>query len=245
MSRARKGEKPAAQLALGVRERPASPPPQAPTIAALTEQIAATLAALPDDERIDALNEVRAALHEISPLKHHPVDFVRWVKTDAVGAQPLNPNTVAPPEMRLLITSVEDSGYTMPIVAALDDPPEGVTGDYYETVDGFHRGRVGKEVESIRQSTRGRLPLVQIRAERGDRIARISATVQHNRARGEHRVEAMSELVREMYQAGERDEAIMRELGMDADEVRRLKQITGLAELFRDREFSKAWEPIG
>lgn len=200
------------------------------------------LAALPDDERIEALNEARAALHEISPLRHHPVDFVRWVKADCVAAQPLNPNAVAPPELRLLITSVEDSGYTMPIVAALEAPAEGAF-DRYETVDGFHRGRVGREVESIRTSTRGRLPLVQIRAERGDRIARISATVQHNRARGEHRVEAMSELVREMYQAGERDEAIQRELGMDADEVTRLKQITGLAELFASREFSEAWEP--
>jgi ParB-like chromosome segregation protein Spo0J len=146
--------------------------------------------------------------------------------------------------MKLLATSVEDSGFTMPIVGALEEPPAGVVGDYFETVDGFHRGRVGKENDSIRASTRGRLPVVRIRADRGDRIARIAATVQHNRARGEHRVQAMSELVREMYQAGERDEAIQRELGMDPDEVRRLKQITGLAELFADRDFSAAWEPV-
>ncbi len=201
------------------------------------------LTALPEEERIDALNKVRTALHTVSPLKHHPVDLVLWVKSETVSAQPLNPNTVAPPEMKLLATSVEDSGFTMPIVSALEDAPDGAQADYYQTVDGFHRGRVGKEVASIRESVHGRLPVVMIRADRGDRIARIAATVQHNRARGEHRVEAMSELVREMYQAGERDEAIQRELGMDPDEVRRLKQITGLAELFASREYSEAWEP--
>lgn len=200
-------------------------------------ELVAQLAALPEDERIEALNEARAALHEISPLRHHPVDFVRWVRAERVQANDYNPNTVAPPEMRLLAHSVEANGYTMPIVGH----PE--AGGEYTVVDGFHRRRVGTEIAEIRESVRGYLPVAQIRAERGNRIARIAATVEHNRARGEHRVEAMSELVREMYQAGERDEAIQRELGMDADEVRRLKQITGLAELFRDREFSEAWEP--
>lgn len=198
------------------------------------------IAALPDEERIDALNEARAALHEISPLRHHPVDFVRWVRADRVRGNDYNPNTVAPPEMRLLAHSVESNGFTMPIVGH----PEQADDFDFTVVDGFHRRRVGTEIVVIRESTHGRLPVAQIRADRGDRIARIAATVEHNRARGEHRVEAMSELVREMYQAGERDEAIQRELGMDADEVRRLKQITGLAELFANREFSEAWEPL-
>lgn len=238
MSRARKGAK-VEQLPLQTREIPE----RVNDIPALTAQLVSAIVALPAEQRIDALNEIRSALHAVSPLKHHPVDFVRWVAADAVGAQPLNPNTVAPPEFKLLNTSIEDSGLTMPVVGALEDAPDGSGHDYYETVDGFHRGRVVKDNPSVRASTFGRIPIVQIRAERGDRIARISATVQHNRARGEHRVEAMSELVREMYQAGERDEAIQKELGMDADEVRRLKQITGLAELFADREFSQAWEP--
>lgn len=204
-----------------------------PHLTALVEE----LRALSDEERIDALNDVRAALHEISPLRHHPVDFVRWVRAERVHANDYNPNAVAPPEMRLLAHSVETNGYTMPIVGH----PEGSGG--YTVVDGFHRRRVGTEIPTIRESVRGYLPVAQIRAERGNRIARIAATVEHNRARGEHKVEAMSELVREMYQAGERDEAIQRELGMDADEVMRLKQITGLAELFASREFSEAWEP--
>lgn len=209
----------------------------------MSEHLAALLgelAALSEEERIDALNNVRAALHEISPLRHHPVDFVRWVRADRVRANNYNPNSVAPPEMRLLAHSVETNGFTMPIVGH----PEKSDDFDYTVVDGFHRRRVGTEVQEIHDSVRGRLPVAQIRAERGSRMARIAATVEHNRARGEHKVEAMSELVREMYQAGERDEAIQRELGMDADEVRRLKQITGLAELFANRDFSEAWEPV-
>lgn len=200
------------------------------------EALIAELSALPEDERIDALNEVRAALHEISPLRDHPVDFVAWVRSEQVHANHYNPNTVAPPEMRLLAHSVAANGYTMPIVAH-------DTGEEIVIVDGFHRHRVGKEIAEVRESVRGRLPITRIRAERADEAARIAATVEHNRARGEHRVEAMSEIVRMLYKAGWRDEKIREELGMDADEVRRLKQITGLAELFADREFSQAWEP--
>lgn len=206
------------------------------TIQDLTAQLVATLRALDDDARIDAINEVRAAIHAVSPLRHHPVDCVRWVRAEYVVANTYNPNTVAPPEMKLLAHSVEANGYTMPIVAH-----EGPTG--MVIVDGFHRSRVGREVASIRDSVLGRLPVTTIRAERTDEAARIAATVEHNRARGEHRVEAMSEIVRMLYQAGWRDEKIQQELGMDADEVRRLKQITGLAALFADREFSEAWEP--
>lgn len=208
----------------------------------LVEALVADLAAIPEDERIAALNEVREALHAVSPLRHHPVDYVRWVPADQVRGNTYNPNTVAPPEMKLLAHSVRANGYTMPIVAhATGD--EGVV-----IVDGFHRSRVGREVDDIRESVRGYLPITTIRAERTDEAARIAATVEHNRARGEHQVEAMSEVVRMLYQAGWRDEKIQEELGMDADEVRRLKQITGLAELFRDREFSEAWtaewEPV-
>lgn len=200
------------------------------------DAVIAALAELTEEERIDAINEVRAAIHEVSPLRHHPVDFVRWVKADAVRANNYNPNTVAPPEYKLLTHSIAANGYTMPIVGHEAD-------DGFVVVDGFHRNRVGKEVDAVRTSVHGRLPITRIRAERADEVARIAATVEHNRARGEHKVEAMSELVRKMYQAGLRDEKIQEELGMDLDEVRRLKQITGLAELFADREFSKAWEP--
>lgn len=198
--------------------------------------LVAALAALPEEERIDAINEVRAAIHEVSPLRDHPVDLVRWVRADDVRANTYNPNAVAPPEMRLLIHSIEANGYTMPIVTHATD--DGVV-----VVDGFHRNRVGKENAGVRASVRGRLPVTQIRADRTDEAARIAATVEHNRARGEHGVDAMSDVVRVLYQAGWRDDKIQQELGMGPDEVRRLKQITGLAALFADREYSKAWEP--
>ena len=198
--------------------------------------LAAELAKLPEQERIDALNDVRGVLHEVSPLRDHPVDFVRWERGELVRGNDYNPNAVAPPEMKLLAHSVAANGYTMPIVTHQTD-------DVALIVDGFHRNRVGKENKTIAATLCGRLPITQIRADRADEAARIAATVEHNRARGEHRVEAMGEVVRMLYQAGWRDEKIQEELGMEADEVRRLKQITGLAELFASREFSLAWEP--
>lgn len=202
----------------------------------LTRELCAALEQLPDDARIDALNEVRSALHEVSPLRHHPVDCVLWVRAEQVQGNDYNPNVVAPPEMRLLAHSVRSNGYTMPIVTH-------DAGDHALVVDGFHRRRVGREVAEVRESVRGRLPVTRIRADRSDEASRIAATIEHNRARGEHRISDMSEIVRTLYQAGWRDEKIQLELGMDPDEVRRLKQMTGLAELFADREFSEAWEP--
>lgn len=204
----------------------------------LTSALVAALSAIEEEgARIDAINDVRAAIHAVSPLRDHPVDFVRWMPADDVHGNTYNPNTVAPPEMRLLTHSILANGYTMPLVTHESD-------DGTVVVDGFHRSRVGKENVEVRESVRGRLPVTQIRAERADKAARIAATVEHNRARGEHRVDAMSEVVRMLYTAGWRDDKIQEELGMEADEVRRLKQITGLAELFADREYSRAWEPV-
>lgn len=202
----------------------------------LTEELCEALAAIPERERVAALNRVRASLHEVSPLRHHPVDLVLWVPAETVRGNEYNPNVVAPPEMRLLAHSVRANGYTMPIVAHHVEAAEMV-------VDGFHRNRVGKEVPEVAESTMGHLPITHIRAERSDEAARIAATVEHNRARGEHRVGDMAEIVRMLYAAGWRDDKIREELGMDPDEVRRLKQITGLAELFAERDFSEAWEP--
>ena len=107
------------------------------SIPELTAQLTAALAMLPDDERIDALNEVRRTLHEISPMRHHPVDCVTWERADSVHANLYNPNTVAPPEMKLLAHSVEANGYTMPIVTH-------DTGEQIVIVDGFHRHRIGR-----------------------------------------------------------------------------------------------------
>lgn len=187
-------------------------------------------------ERIAVINEVRQRIHEVSPLRHHPVDFVRWETNENVRGNTYNPNVVAPPEMKLLAHSVASNGYTMPVVT--HEAEDGI-----EIVDGFHRSRICKEYKEIKESTVGYLPITKIRAERDDQASRIAATIEHNRARGEHRVDQMSEIVRQLYEAGWRDNKIQEELGMTSDEVRRLKQITGIAELFADREFSEAWEP--
>ena len=194
------------------------------------------LAELPIEERIDAINEVRAAIHAVSPMKHHPVDLVLWVRSERVQANDYNPNRVAAPEMRLLTHSVRANGYTMPIVTH-------ETNEATIVVDGFHRHRIGREIPDVAESVHGRLPVTRIRAERSDEAARIAATIEHNRARGEHQVDQMSEIVRMLHRAGWRDAKIQEELGMDLDEVTRLKQLTGLAELFADREYSEAWEP--
>jgi hypothetical protein len=142
---------------------------------------------------------------------------------------------VAPPEMKLLEHSITQDGYTQPIVSWSRD-------DVYEVVDGFHRHRVGKECKAVRERIKGYLPLVVINTERQERSDRIAATIRHNRARGKHKVEAMSDIVIELKRRNWSDERIAKELGMDADEVLRLCQITGLAEAFKDQAFSEAWE---
>lgn len=201
----------------------------------LLEQLCAEIAALPEGEKIAALNEARKALHEISPFSGEPVDCVLWVPADQVEANDYNPNTVAPPEMRLLELSIGEDGYTQPIVAWGKN-------DYYEVVDGFHRNRVGKECKSVRERVHGYLPITLINHDREDKGDRIAATIRHNRARGKHQVAAMSDIVLELSRRNWSDAKIGRELGMEPDEVLRLKQITGLAELFSDSEFSQAWE---
>lgn len=196
----------------------------------------AELAGLDDEARMDAINEIRLALHEISPMKREPVDCVLWVPAESVVANDYNPNKVAPAEMRLLQLSIQSDGYTQPIVTM---PGEGGEN---EVIDGFHRNRCGKEVGAIKKRVRGRLPIVRINSERTAKEDRIAATIRHNRARGKHQVDAMSEIVADLAKRNWSAEKIAKELGMDADEVLRLKQITGLAELFADREFSEAWE---
>lgn len=201
----------------------------------LLEQLCAEIAALPESEKITALNEARKALHEISPFSGEPVDCVLWVPADQVEANDYNPNTVAPPEMRLLELSIGEDGYTQPIVAWGKNK-------YYEVVDGFHRNRVGKECKTVRERVHGYLPITLINHDREDKGDRIAATIRHNRARGKHQVAAMSDIVLELSRRNWSDAKIGRELGMEPDEVLRLKQITGLAELFSDSEFSQAWE---
>lgn len=204
-------------------------------IAACTAAFA-QLAELDDDARIDAINEIRLALREYSPLKREPVDCVLWVRGDQLHANDYNPNSVAPPEMRLLQLSIMSDGYTQPIVAWPDGAQQ------FEVVDGFHRNRVGKEVGAVRKRVMGRLPIAVINTERTSKEDRIAATIRHNRARGKHSVDAMADIVLDLARRNWDDAKIAKELGMEPDEVLRLKQITGLAELFADREFSQAWD---
>jgi ParB-like chromosome segregation protein Spo0J len=204
-------------------------------IETLTTQLCDKLALLPIDARIDALNRVRAAMHDVSPFKSEPVDLVLWVPANDVEANDYNPNRVAPPEMRLLEHSVREDGYTQPIVTFLE------SGEPRTVIDGFHRNRVGREVMDISARLHGRLPVVTANASRIGKADRIAATIRHNRARGKHVVSAMSDIVIELAKRNWSDARIAKELGMDADEVLRLKQIGGLAELFSDRDFSEAW----
>jgi ParB-like chromosome segregation protein Spo0J len=188
------------------------------------------------DERVEAINAIRERLHELSPFSNEPVDFVRWVKSETVRANDYNPNSVAPPEMNLLRLSIAEDGYTQPIVTNLEE-------DVRIVIDGFHRNRVGKECDDIRQRIRGYLPVVQIRSSQNSRENRMAATIRHNRARGKHQVEAMTAIVLDLKRRNWSSEKIGRELGMDPDEVLRLSQIGGLADAFSDQEFSEAWEP--
>jgi ParB-like chromosome segregation protein Spo0J len=190
---------------------------------------------MPVDQQVEALNAARQLMHESGPFSSEPVDCVQWVKNAFVQANDYNPNSVAPPEMELLRLSITADGYTQPIVSWNRDSS-------YEVVDGFHRHRVGKECADVRERVSGYLPLVVIKSDREDKGDRMAATIRHNRARGKHRVEAMSEIVIDLKRRRWSDEKIARELGMDADEVLRLTQVSGLAEMFADREFSEAWE---
>lgn len=199
-------------------------------------EIVADLKKMRVPQRINALNEIRMALHEVSPFKNEPVDCVLWVPAADVTANDYNPNNVAPPEMELLRRSVDHDGFTQPIVTWL--PELGGR----EVIDGFHRYRVGLEYPEINKRIKGHLPVVAIREVCGGRNDRIAATIRHNRARGKHQVMAMSDIVIELKRRNWSDKKIGRELGMDPDEVLRLTQITGLAEMFKDRDFSEAWE---
>lgn len=187
------------------------------------------------EEKIKTITEIKEMLKKISPFANEPVDFVQWVKEELVIANDYNPNTVAPPEMELLHTSIQEDGYTQPIVVYQHD-------GIYEVVDGFHRNRVGKEYKDIHDRIHGYLPVTIINDDRHEKADRIASTIRHNRARGKHRVEAMSDIVIELKRRNWSDTKIAKELGMDADEVLRLTQITGLAEMFADKDFSEAWE---
>jgi len=185
-------------------------------------------------DKISVLNEIRAYLHELSCLKSQPVDYVIWVPLDKVQANDYNPNSVAKKEMGLLYTSIKSDGYTQPTVTVYD--PEK---DKYIIVDGFHRYFVCKTFKDIYESNQGMLPVVVIEKSLAERMA---ATVRHNRARGVHSIDGMSNLVFQMLEEGHSDNDVCNELGLDAEELLKLKHITGFSKLFEDAEYRKAWE---
>jgi quercetin dioxygenase-like cupin family protein len=164
-----------------------------------------------------------------------PVYNVRSVPIDMVVANDYNPNAVAPPEMELLETSIWEDGYTQPVVTVYDSDS-----GKYVVVDGFHRFLILKNSERIRDREGGMLPVVVLNKDMSDRMA---STIRHNRARGSHNIELMSHIVQELVEMGKGDRWICQHIGMSADELLRMKQITGLASLFATREFSQAWEP--
>ncbi len=203
------------------------------------KELAAMIADLEGvDTKIDTLNEVRRVLHEVSPMRNHPVDWVYWERSDLVESNEYNPNKVAPPEWAMLNQSIQQDGYTMSIVASKED---GVI----KIVDGFHRRLVERTNKEVSESTFGRVPLTQIRKEVSGKGDRMASTILHNRARGSHNIELMSQIVSELVEMGKGDAWICKHIGMSADELLRMKQITGLASLFQNQSFSQSWEVEG
>ncbi|NBN62759.1 IbrB-like domain-containing protein [Pannonibacter tanglangensis] len=208
------------------------------SVVAKTEELVELVRAIKTPEaRVEALNTIRSMLHEVSPLRDHPVDLVLWVPAESVHANDYNPNAVAGPEFKLLARSIAADGYTQPVVSWVRDDDE------RETVDGYHRGRVGRENAEVRRKTLGYLPVTTVNQARRGRADRMASTIRHNRARGTHSIELMSNIVADLVQSGMSDAWIAKNIGMDADELLRLKQITGIAALFANRDFSRAWEP--
>lgn len=163
-----------------------------------------------------------------------PVYDVRSVPIDKVKANDYNPNSVAPPEMELLETSIWEDGYTQPVVTVYDKD-----NDTYVVVDGFHRFLTLNNSERIREREGGRLPVVVLNKDISDRMA---STIRHNRARGSHNIELMSTIVSELVEMGKGDRWICQHIGMSPDELLRMKQITGVAGLFANKDFSDSWD---
>jgi ParB-like chromosome segregation protein Spo0J len=184
-------------------------------------------------EPVEALNAVRQAIHHLSPVQGQPVDFVRWVPIEDVEPNDYNPNSVAAIEMGLLLKSIEADGYTQPVVTIFDPDRH-----KYVVVDGFHRYYLLKTQESLRARTGGLIPIVVIQKTIAERMA---STVRHNRARGKHSVAGMANMVFAMLDSGMTDAAIRNELGMEEEELVRLKHITGFSKLFENVEYKRSW----
>jgi ParB-like chromosome segregation protein Spo0J len=201
-----------------------------------TEQIKsaiqAFIASRPD--KIRAIEEVKELIHSMSPLAHQPINLVRWVPVESLEPNDYNPNSVAGKEMSLLYTSIKQDGYTQPVVTIWDD-----TKKKFIIVDGFHRYFICKNQKDIRERNGGMLPIVVIDKSINERMA---ATVRHNRARGEHSINGMSSLVFGMLENGWSDAQICNHIGLEPDELLKLKHLTGFSALFKNTQYRKAWE---
>lgn len=186
------------------------------------------------EDKVKFLNDLREWIHRHSPTRHNPVDRVIWVPVEKVQANDYNPNQVAKNEMKLLHTSIDHDGYTQPVVTYYDKEK-----DKYIVVDGFHRYSIMRFYDDIRKRNNGYLPIVVIDKDINDRMA---STIRHNRARGKHSVRGMAKIVFDMLTNGWSDAEIMRELGMEEEELIRLKHVTGFSKLFENVEYRRAWE---
>ena len=198
----------------------------------LMNQIRAAFEASTD--KLQFRNALCKFIHELSPNKAQPVDFVIWVPVEMVEPNDYNPNSVAQKEMQLLYTSIWNDGYTQPTVTIWDDKKQ-----KYVIVDGFHRYFVCKNNADVRERNHGMLPIVVIDKDINERMA---ATVRHNRARGKHSVQGMSSMVFKLLDQGWKDEDICNQLGMEPEELLKLKYVTGFAKLFENTEYKQAWE---
>ena len=196
-------------------------------------QIDEDIKGMTDEQAIEFLEAIKDYMHKISPLRSQPVNNVRWVNINDVQANDYNPNSVASQEMHLLYTSISHDGYTQPVVTIYDEAIA-----KYVIIDGFHRYFTCKNNPDILERNNGMLPVVVLEKDINDRMA---STVRHNRARGKHSVGGMSNMVFSMLDNGWDDADICNHLGMSADELLRLKHITGFSKLFANAEYNKAW----
>jgi len=180
------------------------------------------------------VEKLREFIHEEVSIVSQPIDYVRWVDIDMVQPNDYNPNSVAKIEMGLLYKSIKHDGYTQPVVTIYDKEI-----GKYVIIDGFHRYFTCKNNPDIRERNKGMLPIVVLDKNINDRMA---STVRHNRARGTHSVQGMSSMVFDMLENGWADADICNHLGMEAEELLKLKHVTGFSKLFEDIEYKKAWE---
>jgi len=203
-------------------------------IKAISAHIGTTLEEKGPHAAVEAVNALNRLVQKHSPVKDQPVSCVHWVPVEDVLPNDYNPNSVAQIEMGLLYTSIKQDGYTQPTVTVYDPAVK-----KYVIIDGFHRYFTCKVNDDIRDRNYGYLPIVVLDKDINDRMA---STIRHNRARGKHSIKGMSTIVFEMLENGWDDVAICNELGMEAEELLKLKHITGFSKLFEDTEYKQSWE---